>query len=131
MTDILLATDADWVHDDLDAAIGGTHTVHRVRAGVDVVPAVREVDPDVVILDLQIGNMGGVATCLALRHEEGDGRLEERPVLLLLDRAVDVYLAQQADADGWLVKPLDAFRLRRAVEMTLDGDTVTEAVPQG
>jgi DNA-binding NarL/FixJ family response regulator len=130
VTDILLATDADWVHDEVEAAVAGSHTLHRVRSGAAVLPTIREVDPDVVILDLQIGNMGGVATCLAIRHEEGDDRLAERPVLLLLDREVDVYLAQQADADGWLVKPLDAFRLLRAIEKTLAGEAVTEAVPQ-
>ena len=128
MTDILLATDADWVLDEVEAAIGGAHTLHRVRAGVDVIPAIHEVDPDVVVLDLQIGNMGGIATCIAIRHEETDERLEERPVLLLLDREVDVFLAQQAEADGWLVKPLDAFRLLRAIERTLAGEVVTEAV---
>jgi DNA-binding NarL/FixJ family response regulator len=126
--DILLATDAEWILDEVEAAIGGVHTLHRVRAGVDVVPAVRQVDPAMVILDLQIGNMGGVASCLAIRHEEGDGRLDERPVLLLLDREADVFIAQQARADGWLVKPLDAFRLLRAIERTLAGGVVTEAI---
>ena len=128
MTDILLATDADTILDEVEAAVAGAHTVHRVRSGADVVPAIGEVDPDIVLLDLQIGNMGGVAACLAVRHEEGDGRLEERPVLLLLDREVDVWLARQAQADGWLVKPLDAFRLLRAVERTLAGEVVTESV---
>lgn len=128
MTDILLATDADWLADDIEAALGGTHVVHRVRRGVDVVPTIAELDPDLVLLDLQIGNMGGVAACLAVRHAEGTGRVEERPVLLLLDREADVFLAQQADSDGWLVKPLDPFRVMRAVERTLAGETITEAV---
>ena len=132
MPHVLLATDADSVAEEVFAAlVDDTTTVSRVRAGVDVRPAVTALEPDLVVLDLQIGNMGGVATSIDLRHEAGAGRLPDTRILLLLDRAVDVYLAQQADADGWLVKPLDAFRLRRAVEMTLDGDTVTEAVPQG
>lgn len=128
MTDILLATDADWLADDIEAALGGPHLVHRVRAGLDVVPAIEAVDPDLVLLDLQIGNMGGVAACLAVRQEEEADRLRGRPVMLLLDRDVDVFLAREAGADGWLVKPLDAFRVLRAVERTLAGDPVTEAV---
>ncbi|MEZ5166197.1 MAG: hypothetical protein R2695_06790 [Acidimicrobiales bacterium] len=71
MTDILLATDADWLVDDIEAALGGAHVIHRVRAGVDVVPAIEAVDPDLVLLDLQIGNMGGIAACTAIRHAEG------------------------------------------------------------
>ena len=67
-----------------------------------------------MILDLQIGNMGGMATCMSIRHEEGMGRIPITAVMMLLDRAADTFLAHRADADGWLIKPLDAFRLRRA-----------------
>ena len=119
---VLLATDADRLHDEVDAALGDdTTTVHRVRSGREVIPAVKQLDPDLVVLDLQIGNMGGMATCLSLRSEEGAGRLERRAVLMLLDRTADVFLARRADADGWLVKPLDAFRIRRAAEALLAG----------
>jgi DNA-binding response OmpR family regulator len=119
---VLLATDADRLHDEVDAALGDeATTVHRVRSGREVVPAVKQLSPDLVVLDLQIGNMGGMATCLSLRSEEGAGRLGRRAVLMLLDRTADVFLARRADADGWLVKPLDAFRIRRAAEALLAG----------
>ena len=75
-----------------------------------------------MVLDLQIGNMGGIATCLHLRHEAGADRLPEVPVLMLLDRDADVFLARRSGADGWLVKPLDAFSLRTAATAILDGD---------
>lgn len=127
MTDILLATDADWLVDDVEASLGGAHLIHRVRAGVDVVPAIEQVDPALVLLDLQIGNMGGVAACLAVKQRVAMGDFADRPVLLLLDREVDVFLAREAEADGWLIKPLDAFRTLRAVESALAGETVTEA----
>lgn len=124
MTDILLATDADWLVDDVEAALGGAHLIHRVRAGVDVVPAIRQIEPALVLLDLQIGNMGGVAACIAVKQRVGMGDLDDRPVLLLLDRDVDVFLAREAEADGWLVKPLDAFTTLRAVEAALAGEPV-------
>jgi DNA-binding NarL/FixJ family response regulator len=126
---LLLATDADWVYDEVDAALGGAYTVYRVHAGEDVLPAVRQVDPVVVLLDLQIGNMGGMAACLNLRLEERAGRIEPRKVLMLLDRDADVFLAQQGESDGWLIKPLDAFRLRRAVQTVLSSGTYVEGVP--
>jgi DNA-binding response OmpR family regulator len=130
MPDVLLATDADWIHDEVDAALADDDTtVLRVTAGRDVLPAVDEHDPDLIVLDLQIGNMGGMATCLGLRLEEGAGRLERRPVLMLLDRSQDVFLARRSDADGWLVKPLDAFRLRRAATALLAGGEWHEGLP--
>ena len=124
MPTVLIATDADWVLDDVEAALSDEDTtVARVNSGVAVRAAVGETSPDLVVLDMQIGNMGGIAACLDLRHEEGMGRLPKVPVLMLLDRAVDVHLARRSGADGWVVKPLDAFRLRRAAEELLAGGT--------
>ena len=129
MTTVLLATDADWVFDEVDAALGDDQTtVHRVRAGVDVVGACLELAPELIVLDLQIGNMGGMAAAIAVRHEQEAGRLDDAAILMLLDRGPDVFLARRSDADGWLVKPLDAFRLRRAATALLAGGAWTEGV---
>ena len=74
---VLLATDADWILDEVSAALAGDGTtVSRVRQGRDVRAAVHALDPDLVILDLQIGSMGGIATCLDLRLESGADRLD-------------------------------------------------------
>jgi DNA-binding response OmpR family regulator len=133
---VLLATDADWIYDEVEAALADAHTtVHRVRAGVDVIAACLQVVPDLVVLDLQIGNMGGMAACLAIRHEEEADRLPTTGVIMLLDRTADVFLARRCDADGWLVKPLDAFRLHEAAQVVLaggdyhDGEPADEAAP--
>lgn len=102
----------------------------RVRKGADVEAAVAEVDPVAVLLDLQIGNMGGIAACLNLRLEERAGRLDVRKILILLDRDADIFLARRAEADGWLIKPLDAFRLRRAVTTVIGTGSYTEGLPE-
>ncbi len=99
----------------------------RVRSGREVRPVVIEIDPELVVLDLQIGSMGGMATCMDLRLEEGAGRIEPQNVLMLLDRDADIFLAERSDADGWLIKPLDAGRLRRAAEALIAGGSYTES----
>ena len=127
---VLLATDADWIHEEVDAALAGDDIeVMRVRRGVDVLPSVHELEPQLVVLDLQIGNMGGMAACMDIRLDESVGRLQHIPVLMLLDRDVDSFLASRSDADGWVVKPLDAFRLRRAATALFAGDTYKEGMP--
>ncbi|KAA0235119.1 MAG: hypothetical protein JJLCMIEE_01451 [Acidimicrobiales bacterium] len=132
MLEVLLATDADAVYEEVDAALSDAETtVTLVRAGADVLAAVADTGPDLVVLDLQIGNMGGMATCMNLRLEEGAGRVAAVTVLMLLDRPADVFLAKRSDADGWLVKPLDAFRLRRAANALLEGGTYTEGTEAG
>jgi DNA-binding response OmpR family regulator len=132
----LLATDADWIVEQAGAALDGHDVRWTVaRAGRAVRGAVARAvadgqPPDLAILDLQIGTMGGVAVCLDLRLEESAGRLPHVPVLMLLDRSADVFLAQRPGAEGWLIKPLDAIRLRRAVRTILGGGTVHEGVPE-
>ena len=122
MPRVLLATDADWVHREIDAALAGDDiSVLRVSQGSEVRPAVKTGGVDLVVLDLQIGNMGGMAACMDLRLDESVGKLEVPPILMLLDRDVDAFLAHRSQADGWLVKPLDAFRLRRAATALLGG----------
>ena len=120
--DLLIASDASWIVDEVRAGVeDGETTLRSVSAGLDVLPAVREQTPDLVILDLNIGNMGGMATCLNLRLEESGDRLPHVPVLMLLDREADVFLAKRSAAEGWLIKPLDAMRIRKAVRAILAG----------
>jgi DNA-binding NarL/FixJ family response regulator len=124
---VLLATDADWIYEDVDAALTDEDTeVVQVRAGRDVMPAVRQVSPDLVVLDLQIGNMGGVATALDLQQGFESDEVARVPILLLLDRPADVPMARRTGVQGWLIKPLDSFRLRRAARALTAGETYFE-----
>ncbi len=120
MPHILVATDSDDVAEETFSALAsyGT-TVSRVRKGQDVRPVVKELEPDLVILDLQIGNMGGVATSIDLRHEAEAGRLKEVKIVMLLDREVDKWIATEAQVDAELVKPLNAMKLRKTTDFLL------------
>jgi DNA-binding NarL/FixJ family response regulator len=126
--EVVVAADARWVLEEVASVLSGPDDVVReINAGALVLPAVKARKPDLVVLDLQIGNMGAVATCMDLRLEESGGRLEHVPVLLLLDRRADVFLARRADAEGWLVKPLDPIRLRKAIRTLLEGGRYEDA----
>lgn len=127
---ILLATDADWIVDEVTAALGGPDTTFTVcRDGRAVTPVVQERVPDLAVLDLQVGSMGGMAITMALRLDESGGTGPYVPVIMLLDRPADLFLAQRSGADGWLIKPLDALRLRRAMMAVTQGDTYFEGLP--
>jgi CheY-like chemotaxis protein len=117
---ILVATDADFVLDEILAALSGPDTSFTVcRNGRDVAGVIEARTPDLAILDLQIGSMGGMAVTMALRLDESAGRLPHVPVLMLLDRRADLHLAKRSAADGWVVKPLDALTLQLAVDRIL------------
>ena len=127
---VLLATDATWIVDEVTAAIGDPETSFVVcTEGREVAGVVETRGPfDIAVLDLQIGSMGGMAVTMSLRLDESSGRLPHVPVLMLLDRVADVHLAKRSDADGWLVKPLDPLRLRRAVRAVTAGEPYREGL---
>jgi two-component system nitrate/nitrite response regulator NarL len=127
---VILATDADWLVDEVVAALGGPDTSFTVcREGRKVAGLVEERNPDLVILDMQIGTMGGIAVTMDLRLDESAGTLPHVPILMLLDRDVDVHLARRSGTDGWLVKPLDSLRLRRASRAIAAGGCYAEGLP--
>lgn len=127
---VLVATDAQHMLDDIIAALGTPETSFTVcRDGRDVTLAVTQRTPDMAVLDLQVGSMGAMAVTMNLRLDESGGRLPHIPVVMLLDRIADVHLARRSGAEGWLVKPIDSLRLRRAVKEVCSGGVWHESVP--
>jgi DNA-binding response OmpR family regulator len=121
---ILVASDAPTVRAEvISIAARPEVSIREARSGPDVMKQVADSLPDLVVVDLQMGNMGGMAVCLELRLEESYGKIDHVPVLMLLDRRPDVFLARRSGAEGWVVKPLDPIRLRQAMTSLLDGGT--------
>lgn len=123
MATVLLASDLASLRKDLRATLEGPDLfIEEVASGPEVIARVEQGGVDLVVVDLQIGTMGGMAICMELRHEESYGAAEPVAVLMLLDRRPDVFLARRSGAEGFLVKPLDPQRLRSAVRALLRGE---------
>lgn len=124
MPEILIATDAASLYKELSSVLDAPGIDLRwVRSGHDVRPELDRKPADLAIVDMQIGTMGGIAVALDLSLEADAGRITGCPVLLTIDRRPDVFLARRAGVAGWLLKPLDPIRIRRAVAAILDGST--------
>ena len=127
---ILIATDAQWVLNEIQAVLGSSSTtIQVVTNGRLVSPAVAERTPDIAILDMQVGSMGGMAITMDLRLDYSSRALPNVPILMLLDREADVHMARRSGANGWIIKPLDALRLRKAVNAIVAGGCFAEGVP--
>lgn len=75
---------------------------------------VKEKRPDAVIVDMQVGSMGGMAVIRDLRGEVDEA---DRPrTVLLLDRSADEFIARRAGADAFVLKPINASALRAALQ---------------
>ncbi len=135
MMTILIAADAEWVRNQVrtafaaaDATVIEIDNARHIGGPVSamnrrLIEAVAEHDPDLVILDMQIGNMGGIACAIELRLEAEAGRIPDQRIILLLDRDADRMLARRAAADEQLIKPIDAGVLRRAAKRVLAAAT--------
>ena len=69
-----------------------TDITERKKADEDRTRLLALMEPDVAVLDMQIGKMGGIAVSLDLRLEASAGRIPDVAILLLLDREVDRFL---------------------------------------
>ncbi len=92
-----------------------------VADGTKVMPAVRELRPDVVLLDLMLPGMNGIDVCRAIRTESGV------PIVMLTAKTdtVDIVLGLESGADDYVVKPFKpkelVARIRARVRRTDDG----------
>jgi DNA-binding NarL/FixJ family response regulator len=97
---------------------------HRVLAvlgeGKAAVQAIRDLRPEVAILDLQLPDLSGVAVLQAL----GGGCPTAALILSASGESSDVLEAMKAGARGYLVKSASAAELADAVERVAAGDAV-------
>lgn len=110
---VLLVADDVWVVNDvLTAVTDPGDTVEPLSDPRRAAEVAEMVLPDVVVVDLQVGSMGGMAVVRLLEDAMAVGRIPRIPVVLLLDRSADVFLAHRSGADASVVKPFTAQELR-------------------
>jgi two-component system, response regulator FlrC len=111
MSRVLVVADDEWVTNEVHSAlsIGGNELIDHADPAT-AAAAVALGSADVAVVDLQVASMGGMAITRSIRDLE-----DPVPVVMLLDREADSFLAGRAGASAWVVKPFSAFALRTAV----------------
>ncbi len=130
MQQILVVADASWVRNEVHAALTAPDfglidlDDPTQAAAVAASEAV-----DAVVVDLQVASMGGMAVVRDVRDRaNADGR-DHLPVIMLLDRAADGFLAKRAGAAAWLVKPFTAHDIRTALTSAFSKEPAPAAAP--
>jgi DNA-binding response OmpR family regulator len=115
MRSALLVTDSSWVENDVRTALAVDPWEIMVEPNPRAVAdSVVETTPDVVLVDMQVGSMGGMAVIRSIRAAMQDRNLPR--IVLLLDRSADRFLAKRALADSSVVKPFGDSELRDAID---------------
>lgn len=95
--------------------------VGEASSGEQGVALAKELEPDLILLDLNMKGMGGIATVQALR----DAGVPARVVILTVsDAADDLVAAIRAGADGYLLKDMEPEELLACVVDALYGRVV-------
>lgn len=124
MPKILVVADTPWVVNDVHAALSLPGYELQEHADPRQLPdAVAAFGPDVVVIDLQVASMGGMAMARSLKEAALAPDFPDVPVVLLLDRSADAFLAKRAAAVDWVLKPFDVADLRTAVEGAMSRET--------
>jgi DNA-binding NarL/FixJ family response regulator len=127
MTDtirLMIVDDHPVVRDGLTgmfAGEDGIEVVAEAANGADAVRRARALTPDVILMDLRMPELDGVAAITALTREGVSSRIL---VLTTYDSDADVLPAIEAGATGYLLKDAPRAELLRAVRAAARGQSV-------
>jgi two-component system KDP operon response regulator KdpE len=107
------------------------YTVIEAKSGEEALETLREIPPDLILLDLNMPGIGGLETCRAIRERS------DTPIIILSVRntEADKVQALDAGADDYVTKPFGIqellARIRAAMRRSVAPSTETQLVRTG
>lgn len=99
----------------------GLELIGEAADGIDALARIRELSPDVAVLDLRLPGIDGMGVLKALRESESPTRVI---LLSAYSEGALVYEAMQDGAAGYLSKDSAAEEICRAIHAVAQGETV-------
>ena len=127
MTTVLIVDDQELVRTGLRTILEhqeGIEVVGEASDGRQAVEAARRLLPDVVLMDVQMPVMDGVAATRELTSGENRGGGPRVLVLTTFDLDEYVYACIRAGASGFLLKDATPARLVTAIRAVAEGDSL-------
>ena len=118
---VLIADDHSVVRQGLRMFLGSDpelEIIGEARDGVEAITLARELRPDVVLMDLLMPVMDGIAATAAIRRELPDTEVVALTSVLEDAAVID---AVRAGAIGYLLKDTESHELRRAIKAAAAG----------
>lgn len=101
----------------------GLEIVGEAATGAEAVELVRQLHPDLVLMDLRMPVMGGVEATRRVREASPDTRVL---VLTTFHEDTEIFDALRAGASGYLLKDTPSEKLVEAIHAVVRGESVIE-----
>jgi two-component system KDP operon response regulator KdpE len=97
------------------ALVANGYEAYEARTGEEALETLRENSPDIILLDMNMPGMGGMAACRAIRAQS------DAPILVLSvrDSEKDKIAALDAGADDYITKPFSVDELMARMRANL------------
>jgi DNA-binding NarL/FixJ family response regulator len=119
---VVLVDDHHLFRSGVRAELGDSvEVVGEASTAAEAVPLIRELDPDVVLLDVHLPDGGGDTVINAVAPDRPGVRFL---ALSVSDAAEDVIAVIRAGARGYVTKTISGEELTSAIERVADGDAV-------
>ncbi len=95
------------------------HEYHRISDGADAERKIRELRPDLILLDIMLPHVSGYEICQLIRR---DAEMGDMKILMMTARgsAMQMDRAIEMGADGFLAKPFSLEELRLKMRSQLE-----------
>ena len=121
---VLIADDHPLFRKGMAALLGaveGIEVVGAAATGEEAVARAVDLQPDLVLMDLQMPGGGGIAATREIRHAAPAVRVL---VVTLFEDDDSVFLALRAGAHGYVLKEADEEEMLRAIRATARGEAI-------
>lgn len=134
-TRVLVADDHDLVREGICKLLelyDNIEVVGEAGDGIETVNMVRELSPDLVLLDLNMPRMDGIITIRKIKEIDPDVKVL---VLTIHDGEEYIYEVAKAGAEGYVQKDIKPEELKDAIERLIKGErffppAIEEQVPE-
>jgi len=96
----------------------GFEIVGEAASGEEGIELARRLDPDLILLDLNMKGLGGIETLRAMRDADIGARIL---ILTVSNAAEDLIAAIRAGSDGYVLKDTDPNDMLRLIRNAMDG----------
>ena len=117
---LLVADDDQLIVSQIRQGLSGSeYEFVECADGTEVLSAIRQHHPDLLLLDVEMPGLGGVEVCRIVKANQGASGFGFIPVILMTARRTGKVEGLELGADDYLIKPFDMLELSARVKSML------------